>query len=231
MSTGLYPSAILWRRLALASMLAAVPAAQAAAAGTTGYLRSAGGQVVTDREGSCWRTGEWQPDDANMQCDPALVARRLQKIYPAAGKAMPKAPPPLPKSFSHVTLHQTVYFAFNKARLTYQARQDLRRLVHQAHDMKTIGSVEVTGYTDRIGTVAYNMKLGKRRARAIRKQLLVLGVRPDVIHIKSMGPKDPAKLCGGIKVTGRLIRCLAPDRRAVMTLIATQPLPEPGPRG
>ncbi len=229
MSKECYPSRALSRALALGAVLLAVPAAQAMA-GTAGYLTSGNGQVVTDQEGSCWRTGEWTPESANAQCNPSLVAEQLQKIHPAAGKPAPRTPP-LPSSFEHVTLHQTTYFAFNKARVNYQARQDLKHLVHRARDMKKIASVDVTGYTDRIGTVAYNMKLGERRAEAIRKDLLALGVRPGVIHIKSMGPKDPVKLCGGGKVTGKLINCLAPDRRTVMTLTATQPLPERSPRG
>ncbi|HKJ07779.1 MAG TPA: OmpA family protein [Gammaproteobacteria bacterium] len=224
-----YPSRALHRALTLGAVLLAVPAAQAMA-GTAGYLTSGNGQVVTDQEGSCWRTGEWTPDSANAQCNPALVARRLQKIHPAAGTPAPRTPP-VPKSFGRVTLHHVTYFAFNKAHVNFQARQDLKHLVHRARDMKKIASVDVTGYTDRIGTVAYNMKLGKRRAEAIRRDLLALGVRPGVIHIKSMGPKDPVKLCGGSKVTGKLIKCLAPDRRTVLSLTATQPLPQSSPQG
>ncbi len=73
-----------------------------------------------------------------------------------------------------------VFFDFDKAILT----PDGEKIVEEAADSyKQTGSakVDLTGYTDAAGTQAYNLKLSQRRAEAVNKRLVALGVPADVI--------------------------------------------------
>lgn len=64
-----------------------------------------------------------------------------------------------------VTLSADVLFAFNKASLTPAARRTVARIGRRLRDAR--GSVRVDGYTDSVGSDAYNLRLSQRRARAV----------------------------------------------------------------
>lgn len=51
--------------------------------------------------------------------------------------------------------------------------------------------VEIHGHTDNIGSAAYNMKLGMRRAEAVKKYLVDHGVSADNLFTKSFGETKP----------------------------------------
>ncbi|HKK13063.1 MAG TPA: OmpA family protein [Gammaproteobacteria bacterium] len=220
-----FPKVIGLLTVVTALALGGAPAASAASA-DPGYLTASNGSIVTSGAGECWHTSRWTPDDAVAQCEPGLVAQRVQQVEPAAGPVARVEPPP--PSFRHVTLNDKAYFAFDKARLRAGAKQQLKQLLGQAHDMQRLSSVTVVGYADRIGPARYNKGLSRRRAEAVKQYLVQQGVNPDAIEIRAMGEKDPVKFCPGNAATPRLIQCLAPNRRAVITIKATQTLPGAG---
>lgn len=87
----------------------------------------------------------------------------------------------------------TVYFGFNAYTLTEAAR---RILQGHAEWLKKNSSVrlEVAGHCDQRGSVEYNLSLGERRALAVKKFLVDLGVAANRISIISYGhqrPSDP----------------------------------------
>lgn len=51
--------------------------------------------------------------------------------------------------------------------------------------------VEIHGHTDSIGSEEYNMKLGLRRAEAVKKYLVDHGINPDNLITKSFGETKP----------------------------------------
>jgi len=51
--------------------------------------------------------------------------------------------------------------------------------------------LELTGYTDRSGSVATNLRAGRRRAEAVRNQLVERGVPISAISITSFGEERP----------------------------------------
>jgi len=51
--------------------------------------------------------------------------------------------------------------------------------------------LELTGYTDRSGSVATNLRAGRRRAEAVRNQLVERGVPISAILITSFGEERP----------------------------------------
>ena len=81
-------------------------------------------------------------------------------------------------------------FDFDKADLKARARTKLDDLAAQMQgaDLKAI---HVIGYTDGIGSDAYNTKLSERRANSVRDYLVSKGVNPSLIDTEGRGKKDP----------------------------------------
>jgi outer membrane protein OmpA-like peptidoglycan-associated protein len=52
--------------------------------------------------------------------------------------------------------------------------------------------ITITGHTCDIGTQAYNMGLGKRRAESARTYLKTNGLSPDCLEVVSKGESEPA---------------------------------------
>jgi outer membrane protein OmpA-like peptidoglycan-associated protein len=84
----------------------------------------------------------------------------------------------------------TVYFAFNSATLT----PDARKIVGEAAMSAKHGSAQlvVDGYTDLSGTAQYNMGLSMRRADAVRAALVADGISPRRISVHAFGKTHPA---------------------------------------
>jgi peptidoglycan-associated lipoprotein len=89
----------------------------------------------------------------------------------------------------------TVYFGFNEATLTDEARTALNNNAEylRHHEGQRI---QVEGHCDSRGSTEYNLALGERRAMAVRKYLVKLGVNPTRLEIISYGeerPVDPSQ--------------------------------------
>lgn len=159
--------------------------------------------------GLVYRFGEHAPPPA-----PVAVAREPVFVAPAPQPA-PVAPPapPMPRkvSFSADSL-----FDFDKATVRPAGRQDLDKF---AADLRgtNFDVITVTGYTDRIGSHAYNMDLSTRRAVAIKSYLVEsAGIPADKVAARGVNGSDPVTKpgeCVGTKATRELIACLQPDRR------------------
>ena len=69
-----------------------------------------------------------------------------------------------------VTLSSDVLFAFNSSTLTATAQQTIDRLAGRLRSSGT-KSISVDGYTDSIGSAAYNLGLSRRRAASVERAL------------------------------------------------------------
>lgn len=63
-----------------------------------------------------------------------------------------------------VTINSDVLFAFDKAKLTANAKTTLKALVSKLR--KATGTIKIDGYTDSKGSDSYNLKLSKKRPTA-----------------------------------------------------------------
>jgi OOP family OmpA-OmpF porin len=109
-----------------------------------------------------------------------------------------------------------VLFEFDKAVLTDEGKHELA--TYAAALPKHRLALRVTGYTDRLGPVAYNEQLSSRRAKAVRAYLAGrLGKRVTILAV-ARGKRGPVKTCEG-ELTPELIACLAPNRRAELALV------------
>jgi len=101
----------------------------------------------------------------------------------------PPSPPPAPKVIDKMTLH--VLFDFDKSTLKPSSVDELQKAV--AFVKKYPGAnIRLDGYTDSIGTDAYNTKLSERRAAAVRDYLIKeAGVDSSKITAVGHGKADP----------------------------------------
>jgi OOP family OmpA-OmpF porin len=106
---------------------------------------------------------------------------------PAAATApAPEPPPPAP-----VQPHQfLVFFDFDKADITPEARQIIEQAASVAKSDKS-ARIDLTGHTDLAGPANYNMKLSVRRAEAVKKVLVELGIGADEIGVVGKGKTEP----------------------------------------
>ena len=189
-----------------------------------GYIQApVSGVTVKDPFGLCWRTGYWTPAMATTECDPELVPKKAE---PAPVVAPPPAPAamPTPKPVEEkVTLSAETLFDFDKSNLRSEGKAKLDDLVDKlkAVDVQTIIDI---GYTDRIGSNAYNLKLSNRRAESVKAYLVSKGVSANRILAEGKGKANPVTKPGECKghVSRKLIKCLQPDRRVEIEIIGTR---------
>lgn len=83
-----------------------------------------------------------------------------------------------------------VNFDFDKATLR---QEDIGSLDDDVAALKAWGDVniEVAGHTDSMGSDAYNMKLSRQRAEAVRNFLISRGVAADRLTAKGYGESQP----------------------------------------
>jgi outer membrane protein OmpA-like peptidoglycan-associated protein len=137
-----------------------------------------------------------------------------------AAAAPPPAPAPAPVPATAEVPAQVRFatdelFDFDKAVLKPgSSRYQLDEL---AAKLKTLhyGSINIIGYTDRIGSEAYNNHLSRIRAEVIKNYLVTKGVDSQKLRAEGRGEADPitGNTCRGSERTPALIVCLQPDRR------------------
>jgi OOP family OmpA-OmpF porin len=201
---------------------------------TQGYLTDQRSGIVKDPFNLCWRTGYWTPALSNCDCDVDLLPRDVcfpPAPKPAAAPPPPPAPPPVaakPPAPKTLAVSSTGLFDFDKAVLTNDAKGQLdKEVVARLGEFSSLKLIHVEGHTDRIGTQEYNQKLSERRADAVKAYFVSKGVDSTKIETIGMGKTLQVKSCpdpspkGEIKNFKQLVECLAPNRRAVVTVSGT----------
>jgi len=83
-----------------------------------------------------------------------------------------------------------VFFDFNQSRLTNSTQEILNTIISDINHLNT-ASFEITGHTDRSGKAAYNKRLSKKRAEAVKKALVGLGAKSHNIDVTWHGESTP----------------------------------------
>lgn len=180
-------------KVLLAILLSSI-AVLASAQSTSGYVTDSSGKVVKTGSDLCLHTGSWTSASAVKGCDPV---------------AKPRVP-------VVAVIDAGVLFAFDSSVLTNSGQEALNALVKQ---IKSSNTVSIVGHTDRIGAVQYNQSLSDARARSV-SDYLSSKVRANyaVSGVGSTRPSSKTAQCSG-PVNQKLIDCLAPDRRVVITIL------------
>jgi OOP family OmpA-OmpF porin len=98
-------------------------------------------------------------------------------------------PPPPPRQAPSTARSSLVFFDFNKSDLTPNARSVVDQAATNAKS-NNVTRLEVTGYTDTVGSDAYNMRLSRRRAESVASELEAQGVGSSEIAIFAKGKHD-----------------------------------------
>jgi outer membrane protein OmpA-like peptidoglycan-associated protein len=89
-----------------------------------------------------------------------------------------EAPPPIPKVEEKVVALESVYFNFDKATLTQEAKTILERNIQVLKENPNV-KVSVQGNTSAIATEQYNQMLSEKRATAVEGFLIKGGIAAD----------------------------------------------------
>ena len=132
----------------------------------------------------------------------------------------PVPPPPAPARFEKITLSATELFEFDSAKLgPVQSRLDEIAAALTADP--SITDVDITGYADRLGSAAYNLKLSEQRANAVREYLVAKGIDGARLKAYGKGETNPVVTCTN-KNRAELIKCLEPNRRVEVEQISIE---------
>jgi OOP family OmpA-OmpF porin len=112
-------------------------------------------------------------------------------------------------------------FGFDSSELSSGAMSDLDYVAGAANQFES-PTINITGYTDRIGSDDYNMGLSQRRADAVAAYLASKGVPADGIIATGMGSSNPVVGCEGGMSSAEIIECLAPNRRTTVDFPALE---------
>ncbi|KVD86708.1 hypothetical protein WS62_18645 [Burkholderia sp. ABCPW 14] len=124
------------------------------------------------------------PDRLVFRCDaPVKLQAPAQIVSPA--------PAPAPsRPAANVLLRGDALFDFDRSDLKLSGKRDLDDVVRQAEG-KRFRVVQVSGYTDAIGSDSYNNALSARRARTVANYLRERGLQVDRFVVSGFGKSNP----------------------------------------
>ena len=137
----------------------------------------------------------------------------------------PPAAAPMPVRLRQVSFSADSLFDFDKSEVKATGRQHLDKFASELRDTN-YSVIIVTGHTDRLGSRAYNQKLAKRRAEAVKTYMVQsTGIPADKVQTREVEESQPVTKpgdCVGKKATKKLIACLQPDRRVEIEVTGTK---------
>ena len=124
----------------------------------------------------------------DVQVD-SLERIKAEAVLPPVARAVaaPLAPKPV---VTKVRLSADALFDFDKSDLKMEGIDSLSRFSARLKTMQ-IDKVSAVGHTDSIGSEAYNDKLSKARAEAVKSYLVKQGIDANKVQASGMGELQP----------------------------------------
>jgi len=116
---------------------------------------------------------------------------------------------------------KSVRFDFDKSEIKPEYRDTLNRVAGILMTLKGY-TINVYGYTDDVGSQAYNLQLSQHRAEAVGDFLVRAGISPTIMSTKGFGKSDP-------RVTGDNDQARAANRRVEIGIVDSTLLPNVQP--
>ena len=158
-------------------LLASVITVSASAAMASDNWENSAGLNWKNGDGTlCWRDNNWTPATAAAGCDGWLA--------PKAAAAAPSV------TQSKITLQADTLYDFDKATLKPEGQATLDKIAKDLSKIK-LEVIIAVGNTDSVGTDAYNMALGQRRAQSVKAYLVSKGVDGSRVYTESKGKSNP----------------------------------------
>lgn len=156
----------------------------------------------------------------NYAFDKPIVRARSTASPAPAPASVAVAPPAAAPRFEKVKLSSTELFEFDRAELI-GPKPKLDEIAMAVNKDLALKRITIIGHADRIGSEQYNRKLSERRALAVKNYLVGKGVSASRIVVEARGESEPVVYCDD-KKRDDLIKCLAPNRRAVLEEITIE---------
>ena len=171
------------KKLVLTTALAltmGISAAAQAHPDHAGYATSSNDTVWKTSYGECWQHSYWTADNQTVECG-------------AEATAAAPAPAPAPKMMlkmidaeeSHI-----IHFDSDSSEVT-----DVSAIVNYVGSLAKLNTIELKGYTDSVGSNAYNDALSQRRVDAVDAALAAAGIDTAKVVSHAYGEANPVKDC------------------------------------
>lgn len=85
----------------------------------------------------------------------------------------------------------TVYFAYDSSVLSSEAKDILMENINWIQSHSEVTSLELEGHCDTMGSEAYNIGLGRRRAESVKNFLVEQGIDTSRLSVISYGEERP----------------------------------------
>lgn len=85
----------------------------------------------------------------------------------------------------------TVYFSYDSSALSSEAKDTLLENIGWIQGHSEVTSLELEGHCDTMGSEAYNIGLGRRRAESVKNFLVEQGIAADRLSVISYGEERP----------------------------------------
>lgn len=222
------PRSTIYLTLTLITFSAANARAEASPPTSAGYLTDSNGAVIRGGGGECVRAGLWTPSLATVVGCDGVLASASPVTQPASAPeesvatAVDTEPSPEivaestePEAeIEKISFDTDALFDFDKSALKSEGRQRLDLLASRLMD-KVVQVVVALGYTDSIGTQAYNQQLSEKRAKAVADYLTAKGIPSEKIFAEGRGASQP--IASNSNETGR-----AMNRRVEIEVVAVR---------
>jgi outer membrane protein OmpA-like peptidoglycan-associated protein len=109
----------------------------------------------------------------------AITPAEVERIFAAALAAQPLKP-----------ISFILYFEEGKTQVSPESQAQLEALLAEVARRQAV-EVQITGHTDRVGSVGDNDHLSLARAQAVRDMLGQLGLHSDFVRAVGRGERDP----------------------------------------
>jgi len=194
----------------------------AASTPTSAYGQDTQGNVARTQYGLCWRTGYWTPTDSVTGCDGELAPPVAKTTAPPI-VTNPHAIAIVPAAAQNacdfnLTLGEKETFPYGKFTLNPAAKNKISgQIIDKLASCSRVAAITITGHADRLGFPEQNNILSLKRAEAVAAFLKSKNVATP-ITIVAAGSNAPLTDCPGNVANVKLIACLAPNRRVVISV-------------